>query len=121
VIVLVSVVINMGYSFEGSFKRLERLSVFSRWRLTGEQTLDDVPAGRRNSFCRPHGWDSFHVPLPANYIQGIDTQRLDFERGMKSYVGRRVETSRLVVFTISLHLQQSSSGRVAPWLYWQSW
>jgi hypothetical protein len=27
------------------------------------------------------------VPLPENYVQGIDTQRLDFERGMKSYLG----------------------------------
>jgi hypothetical protein len=27
------------------------------------------------------------VPLPENFVQGIDTQRLDFERGMKSYLG----------------------------------
>jgi len=29
---------------------------------------------------------SFPMPLPANYIQGIDTQRLDFERGLPSYL-----------------------------------
>src|SRR5690606_18779221 len=27
------------------------------------------------------------VPFPKNYVQGIDTQKVDFERGMRSYLG----------------------------------
>jgi hypothetical protein len=84
--ILVSLfVINAGYLFEGSFKRLDNYR-FQTMALTGASALDDVPAGSRNRFSETClGW--LPVPLPENYVQGIDAQRLDFERGMKSYLG----------------------------------
>jgi hypothetical protein len=85
VIVLVSLyVINSGYLFEGSFKRLSDFRFQTR-ALTGASTLSEVPAGNGNRFRGTWvGW--IPVPLPDNYVQGIDTQRLDFERVSASYL-----------------------------------
>ena len=84
-IILVSLyVINAGYLFEGSFKRLGDYQFQTR-ALTGASTLSDVPASNRNRFHDT--WlEWLPVPLPENYVQGIDTQRLDFERGLPSYL-----------------------------------
>ena len=78
-------VINAGYLFEGSFKRLGDYR-FQTMSLTGAATLGDVQAGSQNRFIDT--WlEWLPVPLPENYVQGLDTQKLDFERGMKSYLG----------------------------------
>jgi 4-amino-4-deoxy-L-arabinose transferase-like glycosyltransferase len=77
-------VINMGYLFEGTGKRLGDFR-FQTTLFSGVETLKDVPSGGGNRFK-----DSLlgYVPMPltANMIQGIDTQRLDFERTMPSYL-----------------------------------
>ena len=47
--------------------------------------LADVPKGAMNRFAGT--WlGEWPVPLPKNYLQGIDTQKLDFERGRRSYL-----------------------------------
>ena len=77
-------VINMGYLFEDIGKPLGDFR-FQTSLFSGTKTLQDVPSGGGNRFknsvigCIP-------VPFPANYVQGIDTQRLDFERGLPSYL-----------------------------------
>jgi hypothetical protein len=78
------VVINMGYYFNGSGKLLGTFR-FQTTLLTGCKTPDDVPRGGGNRFVKtPLAY--FPMPLPSNFIQGIDTQRLDFERGLESYL-----------------------------------
>jgi hypothetical protein len=77
-------IINMGYLFEGTGKQLGTFK-FQTTFLTGCETLTDVPRSGGNRFegTLP-GY--LPMPLPSNYIQGIDTQRLDFERGLPSYL-----------------------------------
>jgi hypothetical protein len=77
-------IINMGYLFEGTGKLLGSYR-FQTTLFTGCKTLADVPTGGGNRFEKtPLAY--FPTPLPSNFIQGIDTQRLDFERGLPSYL-----------------------------------
>ncbi|MDD3587453.1 MAG: hypothetical protein PHQ75_09735 [Thermoguttaceae bacterium] len=90
-IFLVSIfVINMGYVFEDSGKQLRDFK-FQTTLFTGYEDLEKVPYcggnrfdGSGNFFETTLGY--LPMPLPANFIQGIDTQRLDFERGLPSYL-----------------------------------
>jgi hypothetical protein len=83
-------VINTGYMFEGTGKRL-RTYKFETTLFTGCETLEDVPFYGGNRF---DGSGNFietalgylPMPLPKNFIQGIDTQRCDFESGKGSYL-----------------------------------
>jgi hypothetical protein len=78
-------VLNMGYSFDGTFRLLKDYKFISH-TLSGIEQLDgqnsNVKTGNRfeNSLL---GY--VPVPLPAEFVQGIDTQKLDFERGIESY------------------------------------
>jgi hypothetical protein len=78
-------VINLGYGFEGSFQPLGEYEFVSK-TLSGidNSTRGSVP----NTGNRLAGmWlGGMPVPLPANFIQGIDTQRYDFECGLPSYL-----------------------------------
>ncbi|MDR0608549.1 MAG: glycosyltransferase family 39 protein [Planctomycetaceae bacterium] len=77
-------VINMGYLFEGTGKLLGSYR-FQTTLFTGYKTLADIPTGGGNRFENTLlGY--VPVPLPSNFVQGIDTQRLDFERGLPSYL-----------------------------------
>ena len=77
-------VINMGYMFEGTGKPLGNFR-FQTTILSGIETLQDVPSGGDNRF-KDSLLGYIPMPLPKNFIQGIDTQRLDFERGLHSYL-----------------------------------
>ena len=74
--------INMGYLFDGSFRQLKDYQFIS-----GTFTGQEIAKGRAtvgNRFA--DSWiGHIPVPLPAEFVQGIDTQRIDFERGMDSY------------------------------------
>ncbi len=77
-------ILNCGYLFEGTFTRLEEYR-FQTTMWSGYRSLDDVPAGGGNRFGGT--WlGKLPVPLPANMVQGIDTQQCDFERGLPSYL-----------------------------------
>ena len=90
-IFLVSVyVINCGYLFEGTFKPLKEFK-FQTTMFTGFESLDEIHAGGANRFDGSGSrvetlMGHVPMPLPANMIQGIDTQRYDFERGVPSYL-----------------------------------
>ncbi|MDR3109910.1 MAG: glycosyltransferase family 39 protein [Planctomycetaceae bacterium] len=85
VIIVVSVlVINMGYDFEDTLKPLGDYR-FQTKLLTGEKTLDDIPAVGGNRFAGTL-LANVPVPLPANFLSGIDQQRKDFETGLSSYL-----------------------------------
>jgi len=85
ILVLALYVVNLGYGFEGSLRALGEYEFISG-SLGGEhrspRTGWPVPANR---FAGT--WlGRLPVPIPANMLQGIDTQRYDFERGDRSYL-----------------------------------
>ena len=73
-------VINIGYNFDSSFERLKHFRFASKLlRGTDEN----------NRFER--SWlAELPLPLPAEYIRGVDVQRLDFEKGMKSFLNGEI-------------------------------
>ncbi len=76
-------VINAGYCFDGSFKQLKNYRFISG-TLTGTKIQKDTPTRPGNRFADL--WiGNIPVPLPAEFVQGIDTQKIDFEKGIESY------------------------------------
>lgn len=74
-------VLNMGYGFEGSFRPLGRIAFVSE-RLGGPYPR---AGGLGNRFAG-HWSGEIPVPLPENYITGIDVQEREFERSNWSYL-----------------------------------
>ncbi|MGO8745454.1 MAG: glycosyltransferase family 39 protein [Thermoguttaceae bacterium] len=76
-------IINLGYGFDGSFESLGDLP-FTSAVLTGETDFaGEEPAANRFSGT----WlGSLPVPLPKNYVLGIDRQRREFEDKYWSYL-----------------------------------
>jgi hypothetical protein len=86
-LMLGTLVINVGYGFEGSLQRLADYRFRTR-TLTGIDSREDVPKEGANRFADT--WlGSLPVPLPKNYLQGIDTQKVDFEQDSWSYLRGR--------------------------------
>jgi hypothetical protein len=77
-------IINMGYLFEDTGKQLGTFK-FQTTFFTGYENIKDIPSNGANRFENTL-LGKIPVPLPANFVQGIDTQRLDFERGLPSYL-----------------------------------
>jgi hypothetical protein len=80
-ILLIAVyVVDLGYGFEDSFTQLKHFSFVSN--TFGGPSAHDVTGNRfANSWL-----GEIPVPLPANYVRGIDIQRSDFEKGKASYL-----------------------------------
>lgn len=78
-------VINMGYAFDGSFRQLREYKFISK-SLSGIEHKEkswSTTTGNRFSTS----WLGYvPVPLPSELVQGLDTQRLDFEHGIESYL-----------------------------------
>ena len=84
IIVLAIYVINLGYGFEGTGRRLRDFAFVSRL-FTGANAGVARATGIGNRFA--NSWlGAVPVPLPANYVAAIDLQRRDFERGRPSYL-----------------------------------
>lgn len=77
-------VINVGYEFEGSFRPLGEYR-FQTLALTGAKTHAEIPSDGGNRFASS-SFARMPVPLPSNFIQGIDRQKRDFETGISSYL-----------------------------------
>ena len=79
------VVVNVGYSFDRTSQPLGEFE-FASFALTGQ--ADDRDAYRHPAGNRFRGTlaGSLPVPLPAELVYGIDTQKIDFENGMGSYL-----------------------------------
>jgi hypothetical protein len=77
-------VLNLGYGFEGSFKRLGEYRFVSH-ALGGPAGPPRAGELARNRFAGT--WvGALPVPLPENYLSGIDVQKADFEGKMWSYL-----------------------------------
>lgn len=77
-------IINAGYLGEGTFTPLNQYR-FKSLSLTGKSALDDIPYDGANRFGGTL-LGKLPVPLPKDMLQGIDLQKLDFERGFPSYL-----------------------------------
>jgi 4-amino-4-deoxy-L-arabinose transferase-like glycosyltransferase len=74
--------INAGYAFEGSMTRLGDYQFVSK-SLGGLPDEASGPAANRFAGT----WlGEMPVPVPANYLQGIDVQKRDFESHFNSYL-----------------------------------
>jgi hypothetical protein len=79
-------VINLGYGFEKVAVRLGDFRFVSQTlRLPPGDELPAAHTGVGNRFAGTL-WAHVPVPLPANYVLGIDRQKADFEAGFWSYL-----------------------------------
>ena len=81
ILVLAVYIINLGYAFKSSFQRLGDYR-FQSHAFSGQPVADPPKPGNHFKASR---LANFPIPLPRDYVQGIDRQRTDFERGMPSY------------------------------------
>jgi len=76
--------INLAYGFEGSFRKLGDHRFVSRF-ANGLANLAGTLGAGENRFAGT--WlGEIPVPLPENYVMGIDLQKSDFERRLWSYL-----------------------------------
>jgi hypothetical protein len=73
-------VLNLGYLFEGSGRRLGEFSFISH--ALGGANAHEAPGNR----FRGTWLEKIPIPVPANYLNGIDVQKYDFEKGKWSYL-----------------------------------
>ncbi|NQT16287.1 MAG: glycosyltransferase family 39 protein, partial [Planctomycetes bacterium] len=77
-------VINVGYGFEGTCQQLRGFR-FQSCTLTGSGDVEDVPEGGGNRFDGT--WlGSLPVPLPKNFVQGVDAQKANLEHSQWSHL-----------------------------------
>jgi glutamine amidotransferase-like uncharacterized protein len=76
-------VLNLGYGFEGTFTKLGDYQFASR-TLAGKNSLVDNRSGGNRFINTPLQY--IPVPLPKNYVIGADLQKVDFEKGLPSYL-----------------------------------
>ncbi len=76
--------INLGYGFEGSFRRLGDYGFVSE--TLGGPSSDLAPQPEVRSRFQDTWLATMPVPLPKNYVLGIDLQKWDFERKLWSYL-----------------------------------
>ncbi len=77
-------VLNAGYAFEGSFQPLGRYHFKSRL-LGGPADAETRRVAGTNRFTET--WlGAVPLPLPKNYVQGMDRQRWDLEKPERSYL-----------------------------------
>jgi len=75
--------VNVGYGFQGTMTRLGEYAFFSR-TLSGQESIPEGAPGA-NRF-RGTWLAALPVPLPQDYVLGIDLQKVDFEKNWLSYL-----------------------------------
>ena len=76
VFLIAILVVHLGYGFEGSFTKLGDIDFISRLGVA----RDGTPR------FSGHWTGEIPIPLPENYVRGIDRQKADFEAGWESYL-----------------------------------
>lgn len=79
------ITINAGYGFEGSFERLGESPFISKWLRATDTGTATPRLFQRNRFSESV-FGRVAVPLPRNYLMGIDRQAFEFEREFWSYL-----------------------------------
>ncbi len=78
-------VLNMGYLFDGTFRPMGKYS-FNSQLFRGHDVGENQQSPAADNRFAGTWLGAIPVPLPADFVQGIDTQRRDFERGLPSYL-----------------------------------
>lgn len=100
-------VVNLGYFFEGSLKPLGDYEFVSR-TLAGSDSLVDGGSGG-NRFAS--SWlGKVPVPVPQNYLEGIDLQKVDFEIGLPSYLNGEWSNRGWLYFYLECALLKTPLG-----------
>ncbi len=73
-------ILNTGYGFENCGTPLREL------RFHSEALTAESPTGIRANRFAGTWLGPLPIPLPQNYLEGIDVQKRDFESGMRSYL-----------------------------------
>lgn len=74
-------ILNLGYSFEGSLTRL------GDFEFTSSALRGDFPAdGESGNRFVGTVFEDIPIPLPKNFLRGLDVQKHDFERKKYSYL-----------------------------------
>jgi hypothetical protein len=73
-------VVNVGYGFVGSFRQL------NSYRFVSEQLRQPALLGKSGNCFSDSVIGKLPVPLPSDFVLGVDRQRLDFEIKWPSYL-----------------------------------
>lgn len=76
-------ILNVGYGFDGSFRKLGDYKFGSRILAGEDNILDHGQGGNR---FRGTWLERIPIPVPREYLRGIDLQRIDFEKKLPSYL-----------------------------------
>jgi len=133
ILILGLFVLNLGYGFQGSFQRLGDYEFTTRalGGLTEEQVSEDIMLTGGNRF-RGSWLARVPVPLPRDYVRGLDQQKRDFEQRPWSYlrgewrrggwwyyylyaIGVRVPVGQLLLVVLAVLLCFSPSTYSAGW------
>jgi len=79
-------IINMGYGFEGSFIQLKDYEFISRTLCAKTKWNHETGFTTTGNRFRDLHIGKVPIPLPYNYVSGIDVQKYDFEIGKRSYL-----------------------------------
>jgi len=82
-------VLNLGYGYDGSFRPLGKYEFVSEI-LAGP--TKDKESGRAGNRFLGTWLEKIPVPLPAQYVIGIDIQKQDFERERQTFFGGQFYT-----------------------------
>lgn len=83
ILVIALYVLNLGYGFEGSFKRLEQYTFIST-PLAGDEAR--VAGGHGGNRFAETWIGNLPMPVPWNYLRGLDLQKWELEREHWSYL-----------------------------------
>lgn len=78
-------IINVGFGFEGSFRKLGTYEFVSR-TLRGDDVQGSFRGIQYGNRFRQTIASILPVPLPSSYLSGLDLQKRDFENGLWSYL-----------------------------------
>ena len=79
-------VLNLGYGFEGSFTKLNQYEFISN-SLAGYESEEQRAKGQKADWFKDSLLGEIPIPLPKNYVIGIDVQKRGFENfGRESYL-----------------------------------
>lgn len=98
--------VNLGYEFEGTLTPLRDYR-FQSQLLTGRSST--TGQGGTNRFSEQ--WSGqIPIPLPANLVQGIDSQMADFDRGAWSYLAGNWQPRGWISFYVCAFLWKLPLG-----------
>lgn len=100
--------LNVVYAFEGTFTRLADYNFASRM-LAGDESLPN--GGNGGNRFKDALWAKVPLPLPANFVRGIDLQQVDFETPNQSYfAGRWKDGGWWYYYLAALALKQPAAA-----------